>query len=200
MIQASLICFVWVLLQDSAFSKVGKTQAVRVFGVFLRENSRSSKTMAKLGGRPKRYLTPTEFKVIQALFRNGVPIKTALAEIGMAKSVFDSRVRDAMSDSSVPSKELPYKRQQNVKFIFQLFVAQREHSQTLVKRLDLDDGRNVRWLLATLYPDTYSQRVAEERTLKDDSIRDYDEPSAAQQQASELLGEGDKPDVPGLDD
>ena len=36
--------------------------------------------------------------------------------------------------------------------------------------------------------------------MKDDVIRDYDDPSEAQEQASELLAEGEKPDVPGLDD
>lgn len=155
--------------------------------------------MAKTG-RPTRYLTPTEYEILLALYKHGVPQKHALAEIKMAKSVFDSRVKDAQADADIPSKELPFKRRQNVEFIFKLLQARKEHAQTLVRRLDLDDGRNVRWLLATLYPDVYSQRVSEDRTMKDDVIADYDEPSQAQQQASELLAEGDKPNVPGLED
>ena len=155
--------------------------------------------MAKKG-RPTRYFTPTEFEVLKALFRQGIPQVHALAEIKWTPPAFHRRRAEAEADAELPQKELPFKRRQNVQFIFELLKARREHAQTLVSRLNLDDGRNVRWLLATLYPDVYSQRVSEDRTIKDDVIRDYDEPSEAQEQASELLAEGDKPDVPGLDD
>lgn len=154
--------------------------------------------MAK-AGRPTRYLTPTEYEVLRALFRQGIPKLHALAEIKWSKPAFNRRVKEAQADAELPRSSLPFKRRQNVEFIFGLEEARKEHAKTLVSKLDLDDGRNVRWLLATLYPDVYSQRVSEDRTLKDDVIRDYDEPSEAQQQASELLDEGEKPDVPGLD-
>ena len=113
--------------------------------------------MAKVG-RPTRYFTPTEFEVLRALLRQGIPQIHALAEIKWTKDTFDRRRREAEADALLPQKELPFKRRQNVQFIFELLEARKEHAQTLVRRLDLDDGRNVRWLLATLYPDVYSQR------------------------------------------
>ena len=71
--------------------------------------------------------------------------------------------------------------------------------KSLVSRLDLSNSRNVRWLLATLYPDVYSQKVSEERILRDDTIATFEDPTAAQKQASDLLEEGDTPNVPGME-
>ena len=156
--------------------------------------------MASKRGRPTRYLTKTEFKILKALFKRGIPKVDALTSINMTLPTFNARIREAHTDSDAPKKELSPAQKTNIKYIFELLKTQAEHAQTLVRRLNLDEGRNVRWLLATLYPNQYSQRVAEDRVMKDDIIRDYDEPSEAQQQASELLSEGDTPDVPGLDD
>ena len=151
-------------------------------------------------GRPTRYLTENEFRTLKALFSNGIPLGDALAEIQMPHSVYNSRVRDAMLDANKPKKELSAAKKRNIKYIFELLKARGQHAQTLVERLDLGDAKNIRWLLATLYPDVYSQRVSEDRSLKTAEIQVYDEPSAAQQQASDLLAEGDTPNVPGLDE
>ena len=151
-------------------------------------------------GRVTRYLTKKEFDVLHALFRQGVTQKDALAEINMPVPTYNARVKEAQADADMPKSELTKAQKRNVKYVFQLLQAQGHHAKSLVKRLDLNDGSNVRWLLATLYPDRYSQRVAETRTLKDDMIVEFGDPSEAQTQASELLAEGDTPDVPGLED
>ena len=153
-----------------------------------------------MSGRPKRYLTEREFDILQALLRQGVTLKDALSEINMPVSTFHARVREAEADADLPKKELSEAQKRNIKYIFKLLRAQAHHAKRLVDRLDLNEGRNVRWLLATLYPDRYSQRVAETRTLKDDIIEDFGDPSEAQKQASELHAEGVTPDVPGLED
>ena len=155
--------------------------------------------MANKPGRPKRYLTEKEFDILQVLFRRGITQQDGLTEIEMPVPTFNARVKEAMSDASRPRKELSTAQKRNIKYIFKLLEAQGAHIQSLVDRLDLDLDCNVRWLLATLYPDRYSQRVAEQRALRDDLIEEYDDPSKAQKQASELLAEGDTPNVPGLD-
>ena len=155
--------------------------------------------MANKRGRPKRYLTEKEYGILEALRRHGVSLKHALSEIGMSADTYQARRKEAMSDSALPAKELSAARKRNMKYIFNLIKAEGEHVKTLVDRLDLDVSRNVRWLLATLYPDSYSQHVAENRLLRDDVIETFDEPSEAQTQASELLAEGDTPNVPGME-
>ena len=150
--------------------------------------------------RQKRYLTEKEFDILRALFRQGITQKNALAEIKMSVSTFHERLKEARADADLPKKELTKAEKRNVTYIFELLQAQAHHAKALVDRLDLDEGRNVRWLLATLYPDQYSQRVSEARTLKEDMIVEFGDPSEAQTQASELLAEGDVPDVPGLED
>ena len=150
-------------------------------------------------GRKIRYLTEKEFVVMEALFRCGVTKQDALAEIKMTASVFNTRVKEAMEHADLPKKELTKAQKKNIDYIFKLLEAQGSHAKRLVDKLDLDEGLNVRWLLATLYPDRYSQRVSEARAMKDDVIEDFGDPSEAQTQASELLGEGDKPDIPGME-
>ena len=149
--------------------------------------------------RKKRYFTESEFKILCALYHQGIPQKHALAEINMAASVYDTRKKEAFADADLPKSKLTKAQKRNVEYIFQLIQAQSTHAKSLVSRLDLSNDRTLRWLLSTLYPDVYSQKVAEERILRDDVIAVFDDPSAAQEQASELLSEGDTPDVPGME-
>lgn len=151
-------------------------------------------------GRPIRYLTEREVDQLEAMFRHGVTERDALADIDMPVGTYKARYKEAMEQADTLKKDLTKAQKNNIKYIFRLLRAKAHHAKKLVDKLDLNDGRNVRWLLATLYPDTYSQHVAEVRTLKEDMIVEFGDPSEAQTQASELLAEGDAPDVPGLED
>ena len=130
-------------------------------------------------GRPIRYLTEREVDKLEAMFRHGITERAALADIEMPVPTYKARCKEAMEQADLLKKDLTDAQKRNIKNIFRVLRAQAHHAKALVDRLDLNEGGNIRWLLSTLYPDQYSQRVAEMRALTDD-VTDTDTPDTSE--------------------